>query len=80
MTNNILERKNSLEQIFAKKNKELQEIENYKANLINELLMLKGKLDLLNEMSKEEQNEVKTAVKNEKIEKKDEKSKQKVNK
>jgi hypothetical protein len=57
MINNILERKNSIEQIFNQKVKELQELETYKTNLTTELLQLKGKLDLLNELTKEKTKE-----------------------
>ena len=57
MPNNIEERKQSLEQLFAQKNEELKKIENYKVNLTNELLMLKGKIDLLREMEKENTKE-----------------------
>jgi hypothetical protein len=55
--NNLEDRKNSLTEIYSQKIKELQQLEQYRVKLTNELLEMKGKLELLDEMAREEKIE-----------------------
>lgn len=51
---NLLERKKTLEGFLQQKVSEFQNIENLRNKLTTEIIELKGKLDLLNELIKEE--------------------------
>jgi hypothetical protein len=57
MSNKLEDRKNSLTEIYNQKIKELQQLEQYRVKLTNELLEMKGKLELLDEMAREEKIE-----------------------
>ena len=55
------EKKQNLMQLIQQKSAQYNQIDNARLGLNNEILMLQGKIDMLNELLREEKTEIKEA-------------------